>query len=160
VQHVGSWLRQRGHLRVRFVCYERLLADLPGELAGLLGFLGVDLDAAARERVQAAVSFDAMRASRPNHLRAGRSGGWREALSAAQVAEVGIVATPMLDLLGYATDAGGPATLPAVPEQIDPATLVAATAGARYTTAERWRDRAGQARGQLRQALAWLGARG
>ncbi len=156
VQHVASWLRQRGHLVLRFVCYERLLADLPGELDGLLGFLQLELDAAARQRVQAAVAFEAMRATRPNHLRAGRSGGWRETLSAAQAAEVAAVAAPMLELLGYPVDGASAATLPAVPEQVEPGALVAATAGAHYTAHERWRDRVGQ----LRHVLARLGIRG
>ena len=156
VQHVASWLRQRGHLVLRFVCYERLLAELPGELDGLLGFLRLELDAAARQRVQAAVSFAAMRTSRPNHLRAGQSGGWRETLSARQVAEVNAVAAPMLQLLGYPLDAASAAALPAVPEHVEPGALVAATAGAHYTATERWRDRAGQ----LRHVLARLGNRG
>ena len=160
VQHVGSWLRQRNSLPLHFVCYERLLADLDGELRCLLQFLRLELDDAARQRVQAAVGFEAMRASRPNHLRAGQSGGWRAALSAVQVAEVGAIAAPMLRLLGYPADASSPVELPAVPARIEPAALAAATAAAQYTTAELWRDRAGQARGQLRQAFAWLGARG
>ena len=160
VQHVGGWLRQQGRLRLGFVCYERLLADLPGELARLLAFLGLELDAAARQRVQAAVSFAAMRASRPNHLRTGRSGGWRASLSAAQAREVEAIAAPLLRLLGYPLDAAGPAGLPLVPAQLDPQALAAATALARYTATERWRNRAGQARGQLRHALTRLGTRG
>lgn len=160
VQHVGSWLRHRGSLPLRFVCYERLLADLPAELAELLAFLGLELDDAAQERVRAAVSFDTMRASRPNHLRAGRSGGWRAVLSPAQVAEVGAVAGPMMRVLGYPVDADGREALPAVPERIAPAVLAAATAGARYTAAERWRNRVGQGRSRLTRALARLGARG
>ena len=156
VQHVGSWLRQRGNLPLYFVCYERLLADLPGELERLLGFLGVELDGPARQRVQAAVAFEAMRTSRPNHLRAGRSGGWRDSLKRGQVAEVAVVAAPMLQLLGYPLDAGAATALPAVPERIEPAVLAAATATAHYTATERWRDLGGQ----LRQALARFGARG
>jgi aryl sulfotransferase len=159
VQHVGSWLRHRGNLPLAFVCYERLLADLPGELEHLLAFLGVELDAAARQRVQAAVSFDAMRTTRPNHLHAGRSGGWRETLSPAQIAKLGAVAAPMLRLFDYPLDAASEAGLPAVPPRIDPAALVAATTPAHYTAAERWRDRAGQARGRLSNALARLGTR-
>jgi aryl sulfotransferase len=160
VRHVGSWLRQQGRVALYFVCYERLLADFEGELQRLLGFLNLELDAAARQRVQAAVSFSAMRQSRPDHLRAGQSGGWRASLGRVQVAEVLEIAGPLLQMLGYPLDTGSAAQLPAVPERLDPTALVRATAAGRYTAVERWRDRAGQARGQLRQALARFGARG
>jgi aryl sulfotransferase len=160
VRHVGSWLRQRGRLALCFVCYERLLADFERELDRLLAFLDLELDAAARHRVQAAVSFSAMRASRPNHLRAGQSGGWRADLGRVQIAEVAEIAAPMLRLLGYPLDTGSAGQLPTVPEWLDPTVLAAATAAGRYSAAERWRDRAGQARGQLIHALARFGARG
>jgi hypothetical protein len=66
----------------------------------------------------------------------------------------------VLQLLGYPLDTGSVAQLPAVPERLDPTVLASATAAGRYTAVERWRDRAGQARGQLRHALARFGTRG
>ena len=159
-QHVGGYLRARDRLPLNLVCYERLLADFATEYDRLLAFLGLELDAPTRQRVAASVSFAAMRASRPNHLRAGRSEGWRAALSPAQIAAVAAVAGPMLDLLGYPRDAGASAIgLPEVPMQVDVAALAEATAVARYSAAERWRNRAGRARTRLRVAWSRRGSR-
>ena len=59
--HTASWWRFRHLPNIRFVHYADLLADLPGELARIAGFLGIALDAERRTAIAAAVSFEAIR---------------------------------------------------------------------------------------------------
>jgi aryl sulfotransferase len=59
--HTASWWRFRHLPNVAFVHYADLLADLPGEVARVAGFLGIDLDPERRDAIADAVRFDALR---------------------------------------------------------------------------------------------------
>jgi aryl sulfotransferase len=155
VRHVASYLLLAPRLRLHAVFYERLLADFDAEFDRLSGRLGWHLDRPARARIARAVQFAEMKKGRPDHLQAGRSGGWRTELDADQVAAVARIAAPMLELLGYPIDEQqAPDRLPALPESVPLDRLRAAADAARYTVTERLRDRAGQARSRLRRVLS------
>jgi aryl sulfotransferase len=64
--HTATWWRFRHLPNIRFVHYADLLADLPGEIAGVAAFLGIDLPPARRAEIAAAVTFDALRRDSAN----------------------------------------------------------------------------------------------
>ncbi len=110
VRHVISYLAVQSSLGVHVVFYERLGADTLGEVSALARALGLELGDSEVAAAAWAADFTAMRAESPQHLRSGRSGQWREELTAAQAQRVEELAGPLLGLLGYAGDG-----LPAVP---------------------------------------------
>jgi aryl sulfotransferase len=59
--HTASWWRFRHLPNIRLVHYADLLADLPGEIAGIARFLGIALTPDRLAAVAAAVRFDALR---------------------------------------------------------------------------------------------------
>jgi aryl sulfotransferase len=59
--HTASWWRFRHLPNILFVHFADLLADLPGEIARVADFLGIELDAARRAAIADAVTFAAMR---------------------------------------------------------------------------------------------------
>jgi aryl sulfotransferase len=161
VRHVGQSLLQRHDLRLGFVFYERLLDDLDGELARLLALLDLDLDAAARARIKAGVQFESMQPSSPGHLRAGRRGAWRQALSDGQRAAAAKAAGPLLCWLGYPADADAEAELPlpALPAQLDDAALRRALAHAQPGVEEQLRNAVGRLRRKVYRAATLAGRR-
>ena len=95
--HVRSWLDESG-LTVYLLRYEEMLADPVAAFGGLVRFAGLDCNPARVQAAVAACSFDSLqrqedaagfrersaRASAP-FFRSGRAGGWRAALTPAQV---------------------------------------------------------------------------
>ena len=83
--HVCGYLKQKERLNIHFVIYERLLADFDGELARLLGYLGISLRPEVRKAVREETCFGSMKSGSPSHLRKGERGQWREVLSKRQL---------------------------------------------------------------------------
>ncbi|RIL00270.1 MAG: hypothetical protein DCC71_18870 [Proteobacteria bacterium] len=99
-EHVASWLRARE--RFVLVRFEELASDPAGVAAKLAHALGMAADA---EEIGAAVSFRALRAAAPGHLRRGAAGGFRDAFGAAQRRVFDAVAGDVLAAAGYAREA-------------------------------------------------------
>ena len=116
VQHVGGYLKYQTELNIYPIFYERLLHDFDRELAQLLAYLEIELDAAKIVQIKRNVAFKTMKQQSPKHLRKGSSGQWQEKLSSRQKQKIERVAAPMLDLLGYSLNER---TIPYLPEQIN-----------------------------------------
>ena len=98
-EHIASWVDAPG-LPIHVIRYEDMHADARRTVEGLLRFMQVTPNTAHLKRVLAATAFDKLRAQedregfveRPETLErffhSGRAGGWREALSDAQVARL------------------------------------------------------------------------
>lgn len=116
--HVHYWLSSiaahRDHLHV--VRYEDLRRDTEAVFVEVLGFLGVDVDATRVRDAIAGNSLEGMRAKEDRAEREGRRraarpdirfvnqgslGGWREKLTAEQVAAIETEFEAMLATLGY-----------------------------------------------------------
>ncbi|HAZ63090.1 MAG TPA: sulfotransferase [Armatimonadetes bacterium] len=120
--HATSWVEQSG-LPVHLVRYEDLRADTAGEFGAALRFLGEEPEPEP-ERVARAVAFSSfkeLRRQEEEHgfherlaqssgpfFRQGRSGGWREELSAELVAKVVDACGPLMQRLGYLDEDGTP----------------------------------------------------
>ena len=82
-QHVRSWIAAEDRLDVLRLRYEDLLADPAPEVARLVGFLGLEADAARIADAIAGASFGALRALEEREIVARQSGlFWRESYGA------------------------------------------------------------------------------
>jgi hypothetical protein len=118
--HVLSWVHAPG-LRVHVVRYEDLLADPSLHFAAAARFLGLPADEASLRRAIEASRFEELAGQEANKgfrerprqaakfFRSGRAGGWREELSAAQVARLVDAHEPVMRRFGYLDDQGRPA---------------------------------------------------
>jgi aryl sulfotransferase len=133
VFHVAGYLKFRDELRIHVMFNERLLYDEVFELRRLLEYLGVEANDALVDQVRRDVSFCAMKARDPDHVRQGTSGQWRAVFTAAQKRHADRVAGGMMQLLGYplADDAGG--VLPRVTPGTSQKELEEAATAARRT---------------------------
>jgi len=112
--HVASWLDQKD-IPVHLVRYEDLQVDTAGTLRAVLAFVG---QPASEDEIRRAVAFAGFarlqeqerekgfrEAPRPwaggNFFRRGTAGGWRDELSAEQVARIETSHAPMMRRLGY-----------------------------------------------------------
>ena len=59
--HARSWWEIRDRPNVRLIHFSDLKRDLPGEMAGLAAFLGIDVGADEIDRLAEAAGFDAMK---------------------------------------------------------------------------------------------------
>lgn len=114
----ASWLDQR-ELPVQLLRYEDLQADTAGELARVLAALGIVLDRAVLDQAAALSDFAGLRAEEDQSgfreapvrlgqgrfFRAGRSGGWRDELTAAQCARIEADHAAMMQRCGYRLEA-------------------------------------------------------
>lgn len=132
VQHVGGYLQNLEAYNIYPVFYERLLADLPGELRKLGQYLGTPLNDTALTNIEQKVTFDSMQSESPHHVRKGRANQWRYGLDAAQQQQAEQIAGAMLDLLSYprASDPNE-AGIPVLPSNLDKQALQAAIAESR-----------------------------
>jgi hypothetical protein len=118
--HIRSWIDESG-LPVLLVRYEDLLADTAGELARIVAFCGLQVDAARIDHAVGHSRFDALRAqegdtgfrehsakARGSFFRQGRAGGWRDALPAPLVRRLIDTHGDMLCRFGYLDDKGNP----------------------------------------------------
>lgn len=110
----SSWLDQ-GDVPVHLVRYEDLEAGASGTLGALLSALGVTVDPARLERAAELSAFERLQAQEAEggfregpvrlatgrFFRSGRSGGWREELSAQLRAKIESDHGPMMHRLGY-----------------------------------------------------------
>ncbi len=120
ITHVGSWLRAaESDPKIKIVKFEDLRHDTMGTMRNVLQFLDVKLDAAELQRVVDNNTVARMReredqardrafgnrkkayAKGHRFVRKGRTGGWREALTADQIARVNTAAGELLSSLGY-----------------------------------------------------------
>lgn len=116
VVHAGDHLRYRHALHLHVVCFERLLHAFEATLTKLLAYLDLPSGPAFVDRIRQDVRFSAMKRQNPQHVRAGRSGQWRDVLTPEQQREATSRTAPLLALLGYpALDADAAPTLPGVP---------------------------------------------
>jgi aryl sulfotransferase len=99
--HVKLFLQHYHKHDVHLIFYEHLLADFDTELNALLAYLGIALDAAARERITKAVAFETMKANSPGHLRKGQAYKWMEQMSAEQQEATLKLVGQELRILGY-----------------------------------------------------------
>ena len=77
-----------------------------------------------------------MKKRNPNHVRRGRAGTWREALSEQQHRQVTAIAGRMLELLHYPMDKEASPLLPYASPHLDPEAVRRAVAQSRRTWAE------------------------
>ncbi len=110
--HVESWLDAPG-LRRLVLRYEDLCTDAEARFAEATHFLGLDASPSAIAAATAAVGFAVLRdqeetegfLERPafskRFFRRGVAGGWRDTLSAAQVAQIESDHGPVMHRLGY-----------------------------------------------------------
>lgn len=111
--HVHSWTRQRD-VPVHVLRYEDLHADTAGCLGRAVKFLGLTANAAALARAVEQSDFNALRRQetekgfrerRPEStapfFRAGRVGGWRDVLTADQIAAIEDGLGPVMAEFGY-----------------------------------------------------------
>jgi len=106
--HIRSWTEAPG-LPLHVMRYEDMLANAEKAYRGLLGFLRVPVDKLQMQRTLAATSFRAMQRQerdkgfreRPEGMAqffaTGAAGGWRDALSPAQVARLRDAFLPALE---------------------------------------------------------------
>lgn len=117
--HVYDYLRRRAEYDIHFVFYERLLHDFGNEFGGLIDYLGVDLDARARDDIEQCVAFRTMRGEHPGHVKKGEAGCWYFKFDRRQQDRAIELCGGMLELLGYPRDR--PPTednLPSLPENL------------------------------------------
>jgi aryl sulfotransferase len=138
VRHVGGYLEHKDDLQIHFVFYERMLAALDEELAGLLRYLGIALAGAEADAVKQQVGFAAMKRDNPRHVRRGVAGSWRQVLTDDQKAQVDRIAGGMFGILGYPMSAekDEETSLPRVPARIAEGELRKAVARSRRTLLE------------------------
>lgn len=101
VRHAGDHWRARRALDIRFLFYERMVADLPGTLRRIADDVALPLDDATLARVAAALRPDAMKKKNPQHVRQGTSGGFRELLTPPQQERALAICGPTMHALGY-----------------------------------------------------------
>lgn len=100
-RHVREHLANAKRYGIHLIFYERLLNDTPREIEQLADYLGVELPRTARDTVVRRTSAEEMRKAAPHHVRQGRTGGWRDALSNRQIRWISRQVGPLLKLLGY-----------------------------------------------------------
>ena len=121
IQHVGGYLLHSQEYKIHFVFYERLLYDFDGEYASLLDYLGIMLSPEEIREVKDSTRFETMKRKNPHHLRKGRSGGWTEVLLSSQIRQIGKMAGPMMEILGYSINSpvSTISELPAMPRSLN-----------------------------------------
>jgi hypothetical protein len=119
--HVASWLDQT-ELPVHLVRYEDMQADTLAVLTTALEFAGHPFTPAQAARAIALARFSALREQEEtsgfrewlpgktggSFFRRGEAGGWRDGLTAAQVARIESVHAAMMTRLGYPLAGGHP----------------------------------------------------
>jgi aryl sulfotransferase len=131
-QHVGGYLLTQHRYNIYPIFYERLLADLPGELERLDRYLDTSLGKGDLAAIQQQVTFAAMKDNSPHHVRKGQANQWRQVLDADQVNQADKIAGEMMQLLGYDRAADVDSVgLPALPDPLDPQAVQSAVAASR-----------------------------
>ena len=126
-EHVAGHLAAAQHLNIYMVFCERLLADLPGELAALCRYLEIEPVDTLLNAVQQDVSFETMRGNSPGHVRKGKSRQWVDQLTTEQKSAAIQQAGPLIDLLHYPLADTGGSDLPYLPSAVAPAQIEAAS---------------------------------
>ena len=103
--HVNGYLDADPALGIRVLSYEAMKRDLGVALSQIAGWLSLDtLTRADISELAHALSFDAMRGSRPGHINRGQAERWRMGLSADQNAKIVDAAGDVLMRMGYAAE--------------------------------------------------------
>ena len=125
VQHVGTYLKHQNELNFHVIFYERLLHNFDAELSDLLAYLNIDLSRQAIKAIKTAVDFSTMQVQNPDHLRKGKSGGWKKVMLPVQIKKVETRAGLLLEMLNYPlhntanTDTTTLDGLPTLPTSLD-----------------------------------------
>lgn len=104
--HVLSWI-DVPDMRVHLVRYEALQVDPLGSFGGIAAFVGLDAsparlaEAIEQSRFERLHAQEASRVATPRFYRAGKAGGWRTALTAAQIDAIEAAHGPAMARLGY-----------------------------------------------------------
>jgi len=109
--HIASWLDQRD-LPVHLVRYEDLRANPVDQFFAAMTFAGREITVAAVEKAVALSDFATLRAQelekgfresprKATFFRRGEAEGWRDELSAEQIARIEAAHAPMMERLGY-----------------------------------------------------------
>ena len=118
--HVAGWLAAPGARPPLLVRYEDMRIDTAGELARIADYVGWPVAAEDTARAVADTRFETLSAAEDRHgfrerpnsarrfFRRGEAGGWRDALSASQVAALEAAHGAMMRRLGYLSEAAGP----------------------------------------------------
>ena len=113
--HVSSWLE--ADLLLHVVRFEDMLADPPAAFGAAIRFAGLDWSPARLARAIDHARFDRLRAQEreagfherqptaPSFFRAGTAGGWRTALTPAQVRSLVDAHAPVMERFGYLREA-------------------------------------------------------
>lgn len=103
--HVEGHMRAAGRHAICLVGYENMKADLVSELARIAAAMGLPVPEATRlTDIAASLGFEAMKTgSDTGHLNKGRSGRWRDELTADQAAAFTRLAGETMAKLGYET---------------------------------------------------------
>jgi len=121
-KEVLNYLMVSQECNIYVLFYENLLADFQQELSGLLNYLEIDLDEAAREVIEHNTSFNEMKKTSPHHLRKGASYKWVSKLSDEQKKRSLRIAGDLIELLGYPTGENDIDKLPSL-ERVTPEKL-------------------------------------
>lgn len=135
-ENVGSWLAARGGSgRFLALRYEDMIADTAAQLKRIAGFLEVDLSAARLASVIELSSADRMRELEKSQgkdwvstknkrsdipfVRSAVSGGWKNKLPEASVAEIEAAWGSLMQSVGYALATQPPSSVPRETERLD-----------------------------------------
>jgi hypothetical protein len=117
--HVRGWTQAPGMNRL-VVRYEDLLKDTPKAMRGVVRFLGLPVDKGRIKRAVAHASFKTLSrqeqksgfsersANAERFFRSGKAGGWRDAMTDAQIERVCDTHADVMRAFGYLDDAGKP----------------------------------------------------
>jgi aryl sulfotransferase len=100
-RHAGDHWRARHALQVHFLQYERMVAELPQQLASLAKWAGLQLPPESIAQVAERLSLKNMRGQNPQHVRRGGSGGFAELLDASQQRRALEICGETMRELGY-----------------------------------------------------------
>lgn len=101
VWHVFDYLRYSEKYNFHIVFYEGFRHNFQQELSLLLIYLGIDLPASEREKLQETVSFKNQQKKNPKHLKKGKTGYWMEYLNEEQIQIATGLAGPLIHHLEY-----------------------------------------------------------
>lgn len=100
-RHAGEHWKAREALKIHFLQYERMVADLPTALADLANWIGLTLSGPAIATIADKLSLKNMRAQNPQHVRRGGGGGFAELLDANQQRRALEICGKTMRELGY-----------------------------------------------------------
>lgn len=102
-RHAGDHVRARELLDIEILRYEDMVQDLETHLRHIADWIGLPLDDAAVRKVADAVDMRKMKGNSPQHVRSGKSGGFRDVLTRVQQERALSIVRDTMRLCGYDT---------------------------------------------------------